>query len=153
MNSPFSKLYIDLIDRIKELVPEIQWIDHDLGQLEAFDGDRPPVVFPCLLIDFSTTQFATHQGFQDGNASVGLRLAFDQYQQTHADMPTQVQEQALEYYEIEHKLHQALQGWDDSGFLVNEMIRKSATSEQRQDDNFRVRRMVYEASFIDADPA
>jgi hypothetical protein len=148
--SPFSKLFTALQARIKSQVPEIIWIDHDLGQLEAFDGERPPVEWPCLLIDFIETPFTQMQGYQDGDVSIQLRLAFNQYQQTHSDVPEYVKEQALQYYEIEHKVHLALQAWTASNTLVNALIRRSAASEKREEDNFRVRRIVYQGSFSDS---
>ncbi len=152
MTSPFANVYIAIMNRIKELVPEINWIDFDLGQLEAFDGDRPPVDWPCLLIDFNNTEFQPMQGYQDGNMNILLRLAFDQYHQTHSGTPDPVMEQALRQFEIEHKLHQALQAWYGDGLLVNPMIRVNAASEKRQDDNFRVRRLTYTATVSDQDP-
>lgn len=150
MNSPFANFFTALQARIASEVPDIKWTDHDLGQLEAFDGDRPPVAWPCLLIDFSETQFTQMQGYQDGDMDIVLRLAFDEYQQTHSDTPQYVKEQALDYYEIEHAIHLALQAWTAGGTLVNAMIRVSAASEKREDDNFRVRRLVYRATFADA---
>lgn len=149
MNSPFALLFVALCDHIRAQVPEIAWIDHDLGQLEAFDGERPPVQWPCLLIDFADTQFRQMQGYQEGQCQLVLRLGHDQYQQTHAEVPEFVQEQALGYYELEHKLHQALQNWGADGLLINPLSRRSSSSEKREDDNFRVRRMVYACLFTD----
>lgn len=150
MNSPFANLYLAIQARIISEVPEIKWIDHDLGQLEAFDGDRPPVQWPCLLIDFSETTFGQMQGYQEGDMNILLRLAFDEYQQTNADTPAYVLEQALEYYEIEQKVYKALQAWNASNTLVNALIRISAASEKRENDNLRVRRLVYQGTFADS---
>lgn len=149
MNSPFANIYIALQDRLQTYVPELQWIDHDLGQLEAYDGGRPPVAWPCLLIDFNETTFEQRQGHQHGEMMIQLRLGYDQYQQTHAEVPEYVQQQALDYYEVEHKVHLALQAQGLS-LLANPLIRVSATTEKRENDNFRVRRLVYKATFVDA---
>lgn len=149
LTSPFGNLFLAIQARITSQVTEIKWIDHDLGQLEAFDGDRPPVEWPCLLIDFADTQFEQMQGYQDGNMNIVLRLAFNQYDQTYGDAPTLVKESAMEYYEIEHKIYLALQAWKASGLLTNAMIRLTASSEKREGDNFRVRRLVYSATFSD----
>lgn len=149
MNSPFANIYLALIAQLQTNVPELQWIDHDLGQLEAYDGDRPPVAWPCLLIDFNETSFEQRQRHQDAEMLITLRLAHDQYQQTHAEVPEYVQQQALQYYEVEYKVHQALQAQGLS-LLVNPLIRVSATTEKRENDNFRVRRLVYKATFVDA---
>lgn len=153
MNSPFANIYLSLMARIKSQVPEIAWIDFDLGQLEAYDGDRPPVEWPCLLIDFASTEFAQMQGYQEGDTPITLRLAFDEYENTNGDTPVPVLEQAMTYLEIEHKIHQALQAWYADGLLTDALIRLSAGSEKRNDDNLRVRRLVYRGAFSDNDPA
>jgi hypothetical protein len=148
--SPFSNIFKAVQQRIRSQVPAIQWVDHDLGQLEAFDGERPPVQWPCALLDFSQTDFLEMQGYQDGTFDLVIRLAFDQYEQTHSEMPEYVLDQALTYYELEHQLQAALQAWYGEGLLVNALIRQSAASEKREDDNFRVRRLVYRGTFSDA---
>ena len=149
MNSPFANLFIAISDQVLAEVPEIKWIDMDLGQLEAFDGDRPPVEWPCLLIDFTNTDFAQMQGYQDGNMDIILRLAFDEYESTSAETPTLVRQSALEYFEIEQKLYEALQRWKAGGLLTNAMKRTNAATEKRENDNFRVRRISFAATFSD----
>ncbi len=152
MNSKFANLFTAIQTRMAAEVPEVIWTDFDLGQLESFDGERPPVEWPCVLIDFPDTAFTQMQGYQHGDVQVQLRLAFDEYEDTHSATPTPIKESALEYLEIEHKLHQAFQAWYASGLLVNAMIRVSAATEKRENDNFRVRRLVYTCSFADNDP-
>ena len=149
MNSPLANLYLAIMARIKSEVPDIKWIDFDLGQLEAYDGERPPVEWPCLLIDFTNTEYDQMQGYQDGNVNVQLRLAFDEYENTNGDTPTPLLEQALEYLEIEQQVYEALQAWYADNLLSNAMIRKSVISEDRKEDNLRVRRMIYSATFSD----
>ena len=149
MNSPFANLFLKIQEKIKAEVPEILWIDFDLGQLEAFDGQRPPVEWPCLLIDFPDTVFRQMQGYQDGDVNIVLRLAFDEYESTNAETPTLILQSALDYLEIEQKIYEALQAWDADGLLTNDMIRQNAQSEKRNDDNFRVRRITFSATFSD----
>lgn len=150
MTSPFAKIFIAIQARITSMVPEIKWIDFNLDQLNAFDGERPPVQFPCLLIDFNSTDFSQMQGYQEGDMIVGLTLAFDEYQQTNADTPEFVKEQALQYFEIEHKIHLALQAWNGGSLLVNSFIRTKASSETSKDDNFRRRPLLYKGTFVDS---
>lgn len=152
MNSPFANIYTTLMNRIKTEVPDIRWVDFDLGQLEAFDGDRPPVDWPCLLIDFTDTGFEQMQGFQRGNMQIQMRLGFDQYESSNGITPEPILEQALNYLEIEYKLHQAVQAWYGENKLTDAMIRINASSEKRENDNFRVRRLIYNAAFDDQDP-
>ena len=50
-----KQLFIALCDLIESKVPEVRWIDADEGQLNV-SGQRPPVAFPCVLIDMSYPQ-------------------------------------------------------------------------------------------------
>lgn len=153
MNSPFAKLYTKIQARIASNVPETKWTDFNLDQLNAFDGERPPVDWPCTLIDFVETTFQQMQGYQDGDVIVEFTLAWDEYLQTNSDTPEYVKEQALQYLELEHKYHLAFQGWNADGLLSNALIRVSATSEKRENDNLRVRRLVYKGTFSDGSVA
>ena len=41
-----------VMERIREKVPELRWVDADEGQLD-FQDSRPPVAFPCCLVELS----------------------------------------------------------------------------------------------------
>ena len=44
-----------VIETLKEEVPALRWIDADEGQLDFYTDDRPPVAFPCCLVELSMT--------------------------------------------------------------------------------------------------
>lgn len=140
MNSIFSILLLDLMQRIKTQIPEIKWIDQDLGQLEDY-GDRPPVLFPCVLIDIDSVDFSNKGELtQIGEGSILFRLAFQPWSNSNAATPENYRKKALEYYELEHRLHQCLQGYGTAQY--GPLIRQSANSEQRNDP-LRVRQLRY----------
>ena len=47
-----KEIFTALCEHIKKNVPEIRWIDFDTGQLNIA-SERPPVDWPCCLIDIS----------------------------------------------------------------------------------------------------
>jgi hypothetical protein len=55
----FSQILLDLYERISTEVPEIQFIDQDLGQLgQVGEQGRPPLAYPACLIDFPNTDYS-----------------------------------------------------------------------------------------------
>lgn len=147
----FSQLYLSLKDRILDRVPEIKWIDLDLGQLEHYDT-RPPVAFPCVLIDFPDASYKAMGGqVQWGDPVVQLRLGFDSFTSANSAAPTLAQEQALTHFELEQALFAALQGWTpiyNAGGIAEPLVRSRAATEQREDP-FRVRVIHYTTAFQD----
>lgn len=148
MNSPFANIYLAIMQRIETTVAEIKYIDHDLGQLDDYTNGRPPVAFPCALIDFQNFTFENmSDNTQRAEGDVVIKLAFAQHGQTHNAKPQQWKELALHYYDIEWQLNKALHGWtpgDDFGYLT----RITATKENRP-LAVRLRTLTYRLSFED----
>lgn len=153
-NSSFGKLFLEISKHIQTSVPEVKWIDQDFGQLEQFDT-RPPVNFPCVLIDFP---MATYSGLSDlaqmADITVQLRIGFAPFSQGHSRAPEKVREEAVKYYEIEQKIFEAVQGWQTE--FCQPLIRINAGTEQRLSANdvadsigLRVRVMNFSTQFED----
>lgn len=143
----FALIFVALQKYIQEMVPEIKYIDLDIGQLETY-VDRPAVSFPCLLIDFSASTYSglgEQVQWWDGNIST--RLGFAPYSATNDKTPEVTRFKGLEYFEIESKLFKALEGFtaDDT---IQPMVRISANSERR-DDAYRVRETIFTSSTQD----
>ena len=46
-----DEIFIAIMERIAEKMPELSYIDEDYGQLEAgAEEDHYPVTFPCVLV-------------------------------------------------------------------------------------------------------
>jgi len=148
LTSPFATLHNAIIERIKQQVPAIRFIDQDLGQLENYDL-KPPVSFPCVLMDVGD-EFAYSdiggQQHQLAEGTIMLRLALVQYTQSNNLVPANIRENALQYYELENDLVKALHGWAPTGF--SRMLRRKAITEKREDD-IRVRAIPFAISFTD----
>lgn len=83
-----EELYLKIAARLHELIPELDHIDEDTGQLYPVQEDdryEYPILFPCLLIDAATTDWKDEKivGRQRGTATVILKLAFRMDEDTH----------------------------------------------------------------------
>jgi hypothetical protein len=136
-----------LQERLAELVPEIRYINWDLGQLEMED---PPVSWPCLLVDISDTQYADlSNGIQEANpCTIVLRLGFAPFSSTSNLRSEAIRAKGNYNYELEDKIYRCLQGWmcDD---LCSPLTRVRKITEKREVDIFRVRPMIFTTAFQD----
>jgi hypothetical protein len=146
MNSPFANIFLAIQQQIQTQVTAITYIDQDLGQLKA--SARPPVSWPCVLIDFEDFNFDNMgQNVQTAKGTVVLRLGFAPYSNSSQVTPSTYLQQAIGYYDIEWALHKAIQGWapgDDYGHLI-----RTSANTQKRTDNYRVRELRYSIAFED----
>ena len=146
MNSPFANIFLALQAYIQANVPSIKYIDQDLGQLKT--ASRPPVAWPCVLIDFEDFSFENMgNNVQTASGVVALRLGFSPYSNSSQATPTTYLQQAISYYDLEWALHKAIQGWAP-GTDYGHMVRISATTQKRS-DSYRVRELRYSLAFED----
>ena len=109
METYFKPLFLALQKRIMENVPEIRFIDQNIGQL-GFDEYRAMVSFPAVLVDFPSTSFSALSGnAQLGISFIEITLVFAPYSQTYQMAPDNVKDLGLQYFEIEQKVFAALQ--------------------------------------------
>jgi hypothetical protein len=146
MEGIFGKIYLGVQERLKEKVTALRFIDQDVGQLD-FYNDRPPVAFPCVLIDINSGAFSNlGQGSQIYEGSLILRLAVPMWSSGSNLTPLDARKLAVQLYEIEQQIHEALHTWSTTEWGI--MTRLSATTERR-DDPIRVRQLVYGLEFED----
>ena len=147
MKSPFSDLFLAIQGRITANIRDIAYTDQDLGQLAA--KGRPPVSWPCALIDFEDFRFEElAENVQTASGIVVIRMGFAPHSNTSSISPKDYREMALGYYELEVQLHSALQGWSPDGNYFGHMQRISAAT-QRRTDTYRVRELRYSIAFED----
>jgi hypothetical protein len=147
MESPFARLFLDLQERIKIKVPEVLYVEQDLGQLGT-DDPRKYLMFPAVLIDFPSTPFTNLQG--DNQLAVpviSVTLVFDNYSQTNQLAPLEVRETGLKYLEVEQKLYMAIQGWNTD--YCEKLNRTNTNGHNRNDVGLRVRELTFITSFED----
>lgn len=141
-----KELFIAVCDRLEKEVPQLRWIDAEEGQLNV--SERPPVAFPCCLVDISYPSCETHMGGrQKINAQIQLKVAFQPGGNTNAAAPVQIRERALARIDILDRIHEALQWWN-AGNRCNPMRRLRSAPEKRA-DGLKVYTIVYETEFMD----
>ena len=142
MNSSFANLYINTVARLTDKAPLLRYVEQDLGQMEHYpEGGRPPVSFPCVLIDIEDTAFdEMGEQCQLGEGILQVRICQPTYSASNNLAPDQVRETALSYYETEQQVHEALHGWAKDN--ISKLVRVSAKTEKRNDE-YRVRTVRY----------
>ena len=104
-----EEIFIAIMERIAQMMPELSYIDEDYGQLELTEEqDSYPVTFPCVLIGNAESDWNDiGYGVQKSQSLVTVRLAIDCYDDTHYMSGTyqKVRERMLKAKE----LYQALQ--------------------------------------------
>jgi hypothetical protein len=144
LTSPLENIFLKVLERIST-VEEIRFIDQDLGQLENYEY-KPAVSWPCALIDveeFSFTEMGNDLQ-QIGQGIISIRIGLVKYSDSNNLVPEAVRANALKYYEVEQKVHQAMHGWKAEGF--SRLLRRVSVTEKR-DDDIRVRILKYATSF------
>lgn len=146
MNSPFANIFLAIQQRIQAEVTDVAYINQDLGQLRT--NTRPPVSWPCVLIDFEDFDFGNlGENVQTAKGTIVLRLGFAAHSNSSQTTPTTYLQQAISYYDIEWLLHKAMQGWSP-GTDFGSLARISAGTQKRS-DTYRVRELRYSLAFED----
>lgn len=147
MNSYFAQLYLDLQERIKEQVSEIEWIEQDFGQ-DTYDQWRPNVAFPAVLIDFPNTDYSALSSCgQFGEVTIAVRLLVNPFTQSYEDAPIEVRQDALQFFELEQQIVNALHGWQPDGGYSQALIRARASSNNRNDIGLRIRELLFTTAY------
>jgi hypothetical protein len=148
MDAILGNVFLAVQQRIVDQCPEIKWIDQDMGQLDFYNGERPLVIFPAVVLDIvDLTYEELGLNTQICTAVLEVRLAVAAYVQAAQVHSQQHKERALEYYNIEHRLNKALHGWCDSQYFAP-LIRRHVKTERRK-DSLRIRPLRYEFAFTD----
>ncbi len=145
--SPFANIYNAVLERLAAKAPLLRYIDQDLGQLENYEM-RPPVAWPCALIDIEDvifSDFGDNLG-QNAEGFVQIRVGQQQYSPANKLAPKAIRDMALKYYDTEQEVFEALHGFTAPGF--SKLLRRAVKNEQRNDD-LRVRVIRFAFSFED----
>lgn len=147
MEAPEIDLFLAIQERIKDQVPEIKYIDQNMGQYlnEEF---RKNMLFPCLLVDFPVTNFSELQGNnQLGDLTVVVTLFHDIWNHTNNLAPLAIKQSGLKYLEINQKVFMALQGWSPD--FCTEFVRTQKKSQNQNDLGLLVKETTFSSSYED----
>jgi len=149
MDAILANVFLTVQARLATL-PELKFIDQDMGQLEFDDSDQLcPVKFPCALFDPVEIRYTDNSEYsQQGESVLEVRLAVAAYTAaTHYYQNDSHKINALGYFNLEHRVNQVLHGWSDERYF-NPLSRIRAQTERRK-DNVRVRVLRYAFGFVD----
>lgn len=138
-----KNLYSKTLERLQQQVPELAWIDLELGQMDNLSGEKPPPVnFPCALIEIAYPQTEdVNRCDQLCTVRMEIRVAFDGWtDQTDSTTPTDRLEQSLAKLDTVGRVYRAIQGWADDNF--NPWSRTAQTPEKRY-DGYKVFRIEF----------
>ena len=143
MNKEFI---LAIYKKLKEEVTSLRWVDLDSNQLNV--QERPPVAFPCCLIELSYPQCQTLTSVdQRVRVQFTLRIAFDEVGSTHSNTPENVLEKSLARYDVLNDIHKALQWWDGDKLWTR--LKRVSCRPQKRMDKLKEYEVVYEAECFD----
>jgi hypothetical protein len=148
VESPLADLFLQIQERIKTTVPAVKWIDLDFGQMDINTNEyKPPVIFPCSLIDLTGLTFEDLSGGnQTAMGKVIIRLSVAPFSQSNQVTSLPQRERAIEFLEIEYQIAKSLHNWKPTGF--NRLLRRSQDKLDRE-DTLRERIIGFDFSYTD----
>lgn len=116
-----------ILDKLAADVPELRWIDINLGQMAT---ENPPVDYPCALIDVTDIDYTTagmHR--QVGEARIEIELYFIVRSPSNTAAPEKMREQAFGHFGTVKKVYKALEGVSGESFggLNRVKVRRNKT--------------------------
>lgn len=154
MDSLLALIFLSLQQRIIAET-HVRHVNEDSGQLA---DEQPAISRPCVLISFQLSSFTgMAQNCQLGRVTVSLKIITEPHSSSANNTPDKFKKLALSAHEIEHEVHQALQGWSP-GYLVEDEdilqdVTGSLTRISSQPDNsradLRIRQVTYNLGIDD----
>lgn len=137
-------LFLLIQDKLNAL-PDIDWVDQNIGQLDV--ETRPPVSFPCALISIDLPRCEDLGGkLQKCSTQIGVRLGFNYTGSTSAKSPEAVRNRALDYYRIIREVYKALQGYNQPGLS---RLKRISQVEMARPDQIKILDMTFYCEFHD----
>jgi hypothetical protein len=132
-------------------VPELKYVDQDWGQMDFYS--RPPVKFPCALLDIQSAEYSNCGNFiQQGIVTVVIRV-FDvklsnQLGAASAEAPANQKENARKIWSLLKKINISLHAQDflqeGYGLPVRRQLRRT-----KRNDGCYQNELFYTVQFTD----
>lgn len=137
-----KKLFLEIEERIKEKVPEVKYIDLNMGQFEQ--GIRPGVMFPAVLIEFDDILAETNHSWRRDRVDIKIWVVCESYAQSQQSAPLAVRQKAMEYLDVTEKVVDALHLWQSS--VTNKMVYLSQRGQSIPE--YRMRQLEFQTSWV-----
>lgn len=138
-----TELLNAIFGRIAAEVPEIEFVDVDLEQLQLPD---PPVSFPCALVDIAQEEYSDNTGGQQVvQTTVNVALGFRVYGPSDTKAAPEDRALSMAHYQIVCNVGEALHGFSGAGFSPLSrvrMTRRATTYPRHFILSFRTQRLA-----------
>jgi hypothetical protein len=143
-----DQIYEKILARLQE-VDGLKYIDLQMGQLEM---DKPPVSWPCALIDIALTNCEDiGGGIQLCKCVITIVLGFStSIDQTASIYPEERRALNMQYFKVINDVYKQLQGYYDNE--IDRLSRRSLSNDLKK-DTFKVSFMPFETEFQDLSAA
>lgn len=148
MESIFALIFLSMQKRIADETT-VKHINEDTGQLA---DEQPAISYPCVLISQQSNSFSNIAGnCQLGTMSIVVKIVFQPHSSAAINTPDKYKQLALGINEVEHQVHQALQGWspnyvvdaeDVLADVTGSLSRVSSRPDNRRAE-LRVKEVIY----------
>lgn len=102
-----KQIFLAIQDRLSSLVPSLQYIDKNWGQLNL---PQPPVKWPCCLIDLDNIDYSqTSSSDRLADATISLTIATQHTVRSSAKATTKAD--AYDILDVLESVMEALEGW------------------------------------------
>jgi hypothetical protein len=141
------KTIVPAVMELLASVEALKYISPDWGQMDYYD-ERPPVRFPCALIDIQSATFDhTADRIQQGEATIVVRL-FDRInQKASANAPQTMRDNYNDTWQLMEDVNKALHG-EALNDHVGAPMRSGLNNVKRQ-DGLRQIELSYTVQFTD----
>lgn len=130
-------VFTSIQNKITQSVPAIRWTDFEMGQL---NDPKPPVSWPCALIDFSANTVEPGSDLSvTEKLSVEITLGFKLRERTHSKTQAIYKDEALEHLDTVEAVRTALEGLAGQSFAG--LTYTGFTRDRRSD--YRVYRLTF----------
>lgn len=154
-NSLKGRLYLALAERLRDkltydeseqqrALPSLRWIDKQAGQFRRPEMSLP-IPSPAILISFPGTAWSSiGKGHQQGEMRIRIEIGFQNYADAFDGSPNI--EQAIQFFEFNEAVHQALQGWSTTFITSLERV-----LDEEDDDHgaLIITALEYQTSILD----
>ncbi|HJC94112.1 MAG TPA: hypothetical protein H9752_07940 [Candidatus Phocaeicola excrementigallinarum] len=141
-----------MLDTLQKEVPSLRWIDADEGQLDFYTDDRPPVAFPCCLVDFAMPEARNLSVMgtvaQRCTLRAVLQVAFHDNASLNTKTPKPVRETAMKRFDVLESITAALNGRFFDGFM--QPYTRVSCMPRKRDDGLKMYELVFEAAVVES---
>lgn len=138
-----KQIFLAIQDRLSSLVPSLQYIDKNWGQLNI---PQPPVKWPCCLIDLDSIDYSmATNGTRLAEASIILTIADHHTVRSSAQAPAKAN--AYDILDLIEDVISALDGWrvpDTTQALIRTRLAKTYS-----DQSYDVYSLTFSTAWVE----